>query len=127
MVQASDIIPLNTGTGRNIVAVEIPDGAYDITINNNVGMMEGLKPTGCIMWCRDLPKGNTYTLLFTTSTATEEDARGVVESIDSGAHYRDYILFRGHLENVFDTALESLTSLLKSHGLEGNWAIIEVK
>ncbi len=164
----TNIIPLNTGTGRNIVAVKLPEDKHlQVWINDNVLYWQ--TPSDLNNDGIKLP--SEATLLFTTSIATEEDAMGVVDTTceycggdgietcnnpDHGfinavggelqrlgcpvcghdenhkvRYWKDGKYEYGKCDYCFGTghvdSLESLTSLLKSHGLEGNWAIIEVK
>lgn len=74
----------------------------------------------------DLPPG-TYRFLFTTKTATEEDARKVVKSIPCGRKK----IYKGVKDDGneawYESPLKSLHSLLRSKGLDPNknYAIIE--
>lgn len=76
---------------------------------------------------KPLPPG-AWRFLFTTKTATEEDARKVVEKDNRG--YKYYWDDKGFVPRGFNsrykTALESLHSLLRSKGLDDrNYALIE--
>lgn len=65
--------------------------------------------------------------LFTTKTATEEDARKVVEHDDFIGGYKDYDTDRFHHEDPFIKATDSLDSLLRSKNCDPNknYALIE--
>lgn len=73
----------------------------------------------------DLPPGS-YRFLFTTKTATEEQAHPVVENVTTANElpvYRDYEFYMW-----MKSAVGSLRSLLRSKGLDpnkNNYAIIE--
>lgn len=71
----------------------------------------------------DLPPG-TYRFLFTTKTATEDQARKVVRELPVGARYENY---NGDYPVWYHTAKESQKSLLRSKGLDdkNNYALIE--
>lgn len=77
-----------------------------------------------------LPMTGSYRFLFTTKTATEEDARKVVAKLNNGV-YHDYAY--SHFDPCDEyapcylSALESLHSLLRSKSLdpENNYALIE--
>lgn len=79
---------------------------------------ENLWRTGNVI----LPSGS-YTFLFTTNTAINEDAGKVVERVHNG--FVDYTF---DMAMCF-TATQSLTSLIKSIGLDGdkNYAVLKVK
>jgi hypothetical protein len=73
----------------------------------------------------ELPPGEYEILVFNTSTATEEDARKVVEHDAFIDGYKDYDTDRFHHDTPFIKAIDSLASLLRSKNLEGNYAIIK--
>lgn len=114
-----------------VYAVKVPDGAADIIIEDNRLRYFFLTFEPMV----DLPPG-TWRLLFTTKTATEEDARKVVRSSDwhfPEKHYR-YVDYKHPYDREnkqrrgegYGTALESLHSLLRSKGLDDkNYALIE--
>lgn len=109
-----------------IWAVEVPNDAspYILDSANNKG--QGLfwtQPGVQSPPWKDLPPG-TWRFLFTTKTATEEDARKVVAA--HGKHFRDYVRKFYKMPLTVFTALESLSSLLRSKGLDDkNYALIE--
>lgn len=125
----------NGNYGEGLI-IEVDGKHYLNMIDDNGEMLAGTKP---------LPPGN-YRFLFTTKTATEEDARKVVETIhieegpspgndfaggwDTGyVDYENRGEFAGYQGDagVFRKAIESLHSLLRSKGLDdkNNFAIIE--
>lgn len=71
----------------------------------------------------DVPVGR-FQFLFTTKTATEEDAKKMVRELPVGARYENY---NGDFPVWYHTCKESLKSLLRSKGLDPNknYAIIE--
>jgi hypothetical protein len=71
-----------------------------------------------------IPPG-TWCFLFTTGTATEEDARTVVERYGKG--WKDYNIYHAHKHIPYGLAIDSLETLLRSKGLDENknYAIIE--
>lgn len=73
----------------------------------------------------ELPVGEYQIVVFNTATATEEDARKVVER--KYEVYRDYDTDNFHFDLGFIAALDSLHSLLHSKNLDpkNNYAIIE--
>lgn len=75
----------------------------------------------------ELPPGDYKIVVFNTKTATEEDARKVVEHDDFIGGYKDYDTDRFHHEDPFIKATDSLDSLLHSKGLDdkNNYALIE--
>src|SRR5688572_14440074 len=106
-------------------AVEVPETAYDIIICGN--RLEGNKQTGSIMFFRDLLPGK-YRLVCLTKQVTEEAAKQVVEwnehpTQDEISGYENYVPTGIW---AYPLAVRSLTSLLKSKGLdtEKNYAII---
>lgn len=76
-----------------------------------------------------LPPGEFKIVVFNTKTATEEDARKVVEEDKRG--FKHYWNDKGFVPRGFNsrykTALESLHSLLRSKSLDpkNNYALIE--
>lgn len=134
----------------NIWAYPIPDEAMQISVYQFKHSGRSI-PYWHINW--NYPKDHQYTssgvclfykmlggkkryptnlqFLFTTKTATEEDARKVVSKSTGGfaGHikgYKDYE-FSGMDAAPLDTAIKSLHSLLRSKGLDdkNNYAIIE--
>ena len=73
------------------------------------------------------PSGSTYTPLFTTKNATEEEARGVVDEIVLPLVHLGFSDYNKSW-NICNTALESLHSLLIANGLDvdKNYLVIKV-
>lgn len=94
-------------------AVEAPDKVIDFK-----SFVKSLKNEEA-----DIDVGKVQ-FLFTTGTATEEDARKVVRELPVGARYENY---SGDYPVWYHTGEESLTSLLRSKGLDENknFALIE--
>lgn len=114
MVQLTDKVfaeNLPPGNYSEGLIIEV-DGKYYLNlIDENGEMLAGTKP---------LPPGS-WRFLFATKTATEEDARKVVESLYVGfaTVYKNYrIEITGG--DFYWKALESLHSLLRSKGLDIN-------
>lgn len=111
----------------NIWAEGIPADATDIVIHNDppkiVFSSKIQDPAQCGGDMISLPPG-TYRFLFTTKTATEEDARKVVRELPVGARYENY---NGDYPVWYHTGKESLHSLLRSKNLDpkNNYALIE--
>lgn len=126
-----------------VYAIEVPSMAFGLMVNNYADESELMymlsmsdiaddDSTEETLITKLLPPGS-WRFLFTTKTATEEDAKKVVESerckeIDklySGVFYKNYVPIK--LQYWFDNAKESLTSLLRSKGLDlnKNYALIE--
>jgi hypothetical protein len=114
-------------------AVKVPEGAKDFKILK--GQPEVLdyeypgqnreRDTQWLNAMIDLPPGS-YTFLFCTSEATEEQARKVV--LKDGIFCRNYSVKNdGHPFGWTDDPLESLETLLASKGCEGNWAVVRRK
>lgn len=120
-----------------VYAVEVPEGssAFKIIphlVRNAISEMDAIK----LVWeCEQithswatLPPG-TWRFLFTTKMATEDDARKVVKNY--GGKYTDYEATEEdyRLQDIYwyDNALQSLSSLLRSKGLDPdkNYALIE--
>jgi hypothetical protein len=104
-------------TDNGIFAVKVPEGAFEIVIENTKLRYFFLTYEPVI----DLPPGS-YEFLFCTESATEEDARKVVRELPVGARFENY---NGDYPVWYHTAKESLRSLLRSKGCEGNHAIIK--
>jgi len=106
----------------NYIAVRVPD---DI---NNPAIIDGVLGDN---WADEefepvCKLDGSYTFLFLTSNATEEDCRKVVER---DSQYPDnFFKLYGYKEyEVSTTATESFTSLLQSVGItSGVWAVLEV-
>lgn len=124
------------------MAMPLPEGAERVYYDGAASI--GFYLNGDLRFIH-FPPG-TYRFLFTTTTATEEDARKVVETIhieegpspgndfaggwDTGyVDYENRGEFAGYQGDagVFRKAIESLHSLLRSKGLDdkNNFAIIE--
>lgn len=108
-----------------VFAVEVPDGAENVRVSQLIGTPKLFADIPGALWAVKLPPG-TYRFLFTTGTATEEDARKVVGE----APWVNYIP-----QNLLDmdsrcwlgTGIECMHSLLrlKNLDLKNNYAIIE--
>lgn len=113
-----------THTKDNICILDMPKG-YQFR-----GLLTDIDPQGIcfvkdrVNRCMVLPPG-TWRFVALSTEMTEEKARDVVEAVDG--NYRDYVLFRGHLHNVYDTALESFHSLLTALGCDpgGTYAVLK--
>lgn len=107
-------------------AVEVPDGAENVRVSQLIGTPKLFADLPGVLWAAKIPPG-TYRFLFTTGTATEEDARKVVKTVLNGFYenYNTFIDMSGF--EGFGTAIESLASLLRSKGLDpkNNYALIE--
>ena len=114
----------------NLFAVKVPEEAVSIEICNYgrndtleyMHLIDGIAAYNI----EDLPPGS-YEFMFTSESASEEDARKVVEKDNRG--YKHYWEDKGHVPRGFNsrykTSVESLASLLRSKHLEGNHAIIK--
>lgn len=112
-VFAETLPPGNYGEG---LIIEV-DGKYYLNLIDEEGvMLAGTKP---------LPPGS-WRFLFTTKTATEEDARKVVERWED-LKDRPYVGYEPGKLTVCWNALQSLRSLLRSKKLDdnNNYALIE--
>lgn len=113
-----------TQLNNEIYAVKVPEGANNFEICN-YGLNDALeydhKGTHAV---DDLPPGS-YTFLFCTSSATEEQAASVVEMVKlrGNVRYTDYT--REYM--WCETAIDSLRSLLRSKGCEGECAVVRKK
>jgi hypothetical protein len=115
----------------NVFVYPIPSMAFGIMINNygteselmymlsmsDIADGDNAEET---LITKTLPPGS-YEFLFTTDSATEEQARKV-----TGLQHHNfkewYINFEGR--NYFTEALPSLRSLMRSKGCEGEWAVV---
>lgn len=113
----------------NIFAVKVPEdtimaGIYDkedlpLALLCYVKDPKGMFKPGIPVPVYPIPPGS-YTFLFCSNDATEEEASVIVRQYGL-SHWADY----GHGDNAFyDSALLSFQSLLRSHNLTGNYAII---
>jgi hypothetical protein len=115
-------------TDNEIYAVKVPEGAKnihcEISMTGNPYIAYKFKDDELLNEYEiiDLPAGS-YEFLFCTSEVSEEQARKVVLKIDMG--FKDVFLnyAKGGAFD-YDTALESLRSLLKANGCEGEWAVV---
>lgn len=100
----------------NVWAIKVPGQVKDF-----MSFMEGVKNGDA-----DTPDGK-FQFLFTTATATEEDAKKAVESIPCGRKK----IYKGVNDNGnevwYESPLKSLASLLRSKNLDpqNNYALIE--
>lgn len=112
---------------KGLIGVEVPEGAKDIGIvpghpdylyfNDKFG-----HDGSCEI---PLPKEIKWQFIFLSSTASEEDAAGVVEHLTlTGDETRAYENYGFGLPK-YKTALESLQSLLKKHNLKEPVAILK--
>lgn len=107
-----------------IIGIEVPEeDVYDVEINYDGDKIVFWDGAGTIEM--DLPAG-FWKYLFLSNSATEEDCKGVVERHKIYAGWIDYE-HKGQGASLYDEALESFLSLLKSHGLENkNVAILKL-
>ncbi len=111
----------------NIFCVEIPEGAVDYS---QVHIYAGEDPIcfhgkdGEIIDAFNPPGGGTYSILFASKDAGEEDWKGVIDTYGNGMYY-DYSVpfFFGYIRSPTESGL----SLLKSKGLDTtkNYLIIK--
>ena len=107
-----------TLNGHELLVVDKPEGATDFKVSLNDLLY-------CELFNKEphsaarLPPG-TWKIL-----STEEDWKDVVDR--EGYIFYDYELFRGHLQNYVDTALESSHSWLRSLGYEPGKVIVLMK
>lgn len=113
--------------------VGLPDGSCNFTIIESHSYMKSPRLEHSIGGI-DLPPGN-YQFITTTQTATEEEAKEIVDSIadkyNQAGRGKNKLQFKEYNTNtlpdcLFDTAMESLQSLTKSIGATGNCAILKV-
>lgn len=110
-------------------AMPIPEGAERVYFDGRASI--GFYLNGELRFIH-FPPG-TWRFLFTTKTATEEEARKVMVPLNSpflkgDKRYKDYTIPQSHtIADAVCTALESLASLLRSKGLDpkNNYALIE--
>lgn len=125
-------------TDNGMFSISIPEDSTDIVLHNDLPKLvfssEIQDPAQCGGDMIVLPPGS-YELLFCTESASEEDARKVMLSSkwhfpEAHTRFVDYA-FPYDRENKqrwsegFGTAIESLRSLLRSKGCEGNQAVIK--
>lgn len=116
-----------------LYAVEVPDDATDVGWRAGQFTCKQLhtKP-GEYHWIVDADDlmhdiGGTWAFLFTTKTATEEDARKVVAWIEIAGKIGYYDYMNPEPYRYLESWEESLRSLLRSKNLDpkNNYAIIE--
>ncbi len=119
-------VPVDT-TGCEIVELDAEDNLYQLEYtrmnDDEESGFYGEYETTII----DLPVG-TYEYLFLSSEVTDEDCRKVVEELrdDLGFFgYKNYSKEFSPIEENYPTPTESFHSLMQSHKLEGNYAIIK--
>ena len=112
----------------DVYAVEVPEGATGFEIDNPLspGDLVYYKGEPCIYNFRKitLPPGS-WQLIGTTKEVTEDVAKGIVERVDMG--FKDvYLSYAKGGSFDFDTALDSLRSLLASKNLDtnNNWVLV---
>lgn len=119
-------------TDNGVFAYPIPSVAFGIMINNYGNESELMYMLSMedisdgdnseeTLITKPLPPGS-YEFLFCTESVTEEDARKVVRELPVGARYENY---NGDYPVWYHSGKESLRSLLKAKGCEGDWAIIK--
>lgn len=105
----------------NIIAIEVPKDVTNtsIFVMNNIPVLQFIseKEDSFSMSQTELPPGD-YTIICTSDNATEEDAAKVVKLTTVGKFdgYMNYENFNSTV--LFDLPTHSLSSLLRSHGLE---------
>ncbi len=108
----------------NVFAIRMPKGAESCELR---GAYSG-RPYPLLSFYGEgeavgLPAGDYEILVFNTATMSEEDAAKIVERIGDG--YKDYNTGKFHHDIPFPDAVNSLESLLRAKGCEGNWAVIK--
>lgn len=109
--------------GREYLLVEVPNGEVKYPYINGYGDRLCYRFNG-FPTCDVIPEGKRE-IIGLASDLSEDQAAQIVDGY-TGC-YNDYILFRGHLRNYVETALESLESLVRSIGLELSTTLILVK
>lgn len=72
----------------------------------------------------ELPPGEYQIVVFNTKTATEEQARKVVDRYGKG--WKDYNMYHADKHIPYELAIDSFETLLRSKGLDDkNYALIE--
>lgn len=104
-----------------VFAAEVPDDASNFRFGKSERLKYKLFYSTTLDYFAgsqfiELPPG-TWRFLFTTKSATEEDARKVVRELPVGARYENYA---GDYPVWYHTGKESLRSLLRSKGLDPN-------
>ena len=126
-----------TTNNRTLLFVEVPEDADGFIVGFTAMCWDLGKPTVGIAY---FPVShNTYRLIATTDTITEEQAAMFVGKGRVGyAHYGERVKHYnsplisammangGSVEIYYTTALESFESLLQHHSITGRHAIIEV-
>jgi hypothetical protein len=105
-------------------AVKVPEGANGFLIQ--AGRLLYYDGTPCPDNTRGicLPPGS-YTFLFCTSKVTEEQARKVVAWIEIAGKIGYYDYMNPQPYRYFDNYVDSLRSLLKAKGCDGEWVVVE--
>lgn len=110
----------------NYFSIKVPEDAHNFMLfSENEDGVNLCFATGDGISASFLPPGS-YTFLFCSNDVTEEQAAGVVpgpmlldDQLEVWNDYTDV------MDLGFDTAIESFHSLLRSHNLTGNYAIIK--
>lgn len=118
-----------------VFAVEVPSMAFGLMVNNYGNESELMYMLSMsdiseddnseeTLVTKPLPTG-TWHFLFATKTATEEQARKVVDRYGKG--WKDYNMHHVHKHIPYELAIDSLETLLRSKGLDDNknYALIE--
>lgn len=126
-----------TTTKAKLLFVEVPGNSTSLFVDNDGDLIYWFPVSENnfdVAWI-ELPSGSTYTFLFTTKQATEEDWKGVVDggwySINGAKSigYVDYSRREGSLADLLcDTATESGLSLQQANGMDvnKNYAVIKI-
>lgn len=109
---------LTTINGKTILFVEVPKEAKDLEIDDDGLHLYELYPNSDMTLGVIELEGADWKLLCLSTEMTDEKAKEIMP-LEEGAHYFDYVLFRG-LQNYVDTALESFQSLVQYLGLDEN-------
>lgn len=113
-----------THLAGNYVGIVVPDDAVIKGISN--GFLEYETWTSATLHNMiSLPPAR-YKFIYLSEEATEEDARRVVGKFHDNDGLPGYYNYLDECKTLWSTALESLSSLLKSKQLSGNVAILEI-
>lgn len=116
-------IPLTPG----YLAFDPPEDSCDFSIINNGTVLQYDIPDHWLMApvTIDLPTGHTYAILGWSNEIGEDVAKVIVEMHND--RFKDYEFSKNGITNYcFNTALESLATLLSSKGITGNCLIIKI-
>jgi hypothetical protein len=102
-------------------AVKVPEGAKDCFYDGRYSV--GFYYNGELRFVHLSP--GSYTFLFCTSNVTEEQARKVVAWIEIAGKIGYYDYMNPQPYRYFDNYVDSLRSLLKANGCEGEFAVVE--